>query len=184
MPDTEGAAAPFFSPDGNWVAFFADRQLKRVPFEGGAPLVICDVPGRHIGGSWGSDDNHLLRRCSICRTFPCPGGGRPTGGPDESRSRKRRAPPRLATDSPGRRHRPVCSRDQRRFGQCLVVSGHGRLATHPRTGRAQCRRPLCTERSSAAGTFGRAHCDPLRSRAPRSDGRAQTRSRKRCHVGH
>ncbi|HEX9491906.1 MAG TPA: protein kinase, partial [Thermoanaerobaculia bacterium] len=38
---TEGADTPFFSPDGKWLAFFADRKLKKVPLNGGAPATIC-----------------------------------------------------------------------------------------------------------------------------------------------
>ena len=37
MPGTEGAHSPFFSPDGQWVAFFADARLKKVAVSGGAP---------------------------------------------------------------------------------------------------------------------------------------------------
>ena len=28
LPGTEGAHGPFFSPDGDWVAFFAQGSLK------------------------------------------------------------------------------------------------------------------------------------------------------------
>lgn len=51
---TEGGHAPFFSPDGRWVGFFAGRQLKKVPLSGGSPEVICDVPA-HNGASWSAD---------------------------------------------------------------------------------------------------------------------------------
>ena len=30
IPGTEGAATPFFSPDGRWVGFFAEEKLKKV----------------------------------------------------------------------------------------------------------------------------------------------------------
>jgi serine/threonine-protein kinase len=54
LPGTEGAFAPFFSPDGKWVAFFAKGKLKKTRIEGGEPLVLCDAPdGR--GGSWLGD---------------------------------------------------------------------------------------------------------------------------------
>ncbi len=46
---TEGATAPFFSPDGNWVGFFAGGFLKRVSLLGGAPQVICEAPGPRSG---------------------------------------------------------------------------------------------------------------------------------------
>jgi serine/threonine-protein kinase len=53
---TEGAAHPFFSPDGEWVGFYADGRLQRVAVAGGAPVTITDVPGYFDGGSWGEDD--------------------------------------------------------------------------------------------------------------------------------
>ena len=53
MTGTEGAAHPFFSPDGQWVAFFADGKLKRASVQGGAPIPICDAPVSGRGGAWG-----------------------------------------------------------------------------------------------------------------------------------
>ena len=51
---TEGAHGPFFSPDGDWVAFFAQGSLKKVRVTGeerAAPEVLCAVrPG--VGGAW------------------------------------------------------------------------------------------------------------------------------------
>ena len=55
LAGTEGAAAPFFSADGNSVGFFAGRKLKRVSFDGTPPIVICDAP-RGRGGTWDSTD--------------------------------------------------------------------------------------------------------------------------------
>jgi serine/threonine-protein kinase len=46
---------PFFSPDGKWVAFFAESQLKKVEVAGGSPIKIADAP-LSFGGSWGDDD--------------------------------------------------------------------------------------------------------------------------------
>ena len=43
---------PFFSPDGQWIGFFADGKLKKVPVTGGLPVVLCDAPSGR-GGSWG-----------------------------------------------------------------------------------------------------------------------------------
>ena len=51
---TAGALTPFFSPDGQWVAFFADGRLKKVPIGGGAPLTLCDVASG-FGGTWSED---------------------------------------------------------------------------------------------------------------------------------
>ena len=56
MPGTEDAATPFFSPDGEWIAFFADDKLKKVPVDGGAPVTLCDSDGSNRGADWGTDD--------------------------------------------------------------------------------------------------------------------------------
>lgn len=53
---TDGGTAPFFSPDGTSIGFFADRQLKRVAVEGGPPVVLAEALS-WLGGSWGSDGN-------------------------------------------------------------------------------------------------------------------------------
>jgi eukaryotic-like serine/threonine-protein kinase len=59
LPGTEGAFAPFFSPDGQWVAFFAQQKLKKVAVSGGMAVTLCDAPDAR-GGDWGPDDNILF----------------------------------------------------------------------------------------------------------------------------
>ena len=56
LPGTEGAREPFFSPDGQWVGFYADKKMKRVSVAGGHPSVICDS-GEYppAGAAWGPD---------------------------------------------------------------------------------------------------------------------------------
>ena len=58
LAGTDGAAAPFFSPDGRWLAFFADGKLKKVAVAGGSPLVLADAP-RPGGGSW-NDEGEIV----------------------------------------------------------------------------------------------------------------------------
>jgi hypothetical protein len=54
---TEGARPDaFFSPDGEWIGFFADGKLKKISVQGGAPVMLCDAPNPR-GASWGEDDN-------------------------------------------------------------------------------------------------------------------------------
>ena len=53
LAGTEGAYAPFFSPDGRWIAFFAPGKLKKISVEGGAAIPLSDCPGTARGGSWG-----------------------------------------------------------------------------------------------------------------------------------
>jgi serine/threonine-protein kinase len=58
MAGTEGAGGePFFSPDGEWVAFFdLNTGLRKVPVRGGTPRTIVVNAGRQLGGSWGAND--------------------------------------------------------------------------------------------------------------------------------
>jgi Tol biopolymer transport system component/DNA-binding winged helix-turn-helix (wHTH) protein len=56
LPGTEGARSAFFSPDGGWVGFWASGELKKVPVEGGSPIILCDANDL-LGGSWGDDGN-------------------------------------------------------------------------------------------------------------------------------
>jgi serine/threonine-protein kinase len=53
------ARAPFFSPDGRWVAFWQERQLRKVAVGSGAVVTICDAPGPPFGASWGPNDEIL-----------------------------------------------------------------------------------------------------------------------------
>ena len=53
MPGTNGASTPFFSPDGQWIAFFAGGELKKVPVAGGVPVSVARVPPNNPGGTWG-----------------------------------------------------------------------------------------------------------------------------------
>ena len=62
LPGTTGAAAPFFSPDGIWIGFFADGQLRRVPREGGPPVTITEAPGSPTGASWG-ENGQIIFTC-------------------------------------------------------------------------------------------------------------------------
>jgi serine/threonine-protein kinase len=55
IPGTERARDPFFSPDGQWIGFFSDAQLKKVAVDGGPPIELAAAPdGR--GGSWTNDE--------------------------------------------------------------------------------------------------------------------------------
>ena len=54
LAGTENARDLFFSPDGQWLAFFADGKLKRISVTGGAAIPICDAPAGR-GGSWAED---------------------------------------------------------------------------------------------------------------------------------
>ena len=58
LAKTEAAFNPFFSPDGQWVGFFAEGKLKKTRLDGGEPVVLCDAPSGR-GASW-SEDNTII----------------------------------------------------------------------------------------------------------------------------
>jgi serine/threonine-protein kinase len=54
LQGTDGGTNPFFSYNGEWLGFFADGQLKKIPLSGGAAQVVADAPSGR-GGSWAAD---------------------------------------------------------------------------------------------------------------------------------
>jgi len=82
IPGTEGAVAPFFSPDGRSVAFFADGRLQSVVIETGETAGIAPAPDPH-GGVWTPDGAVVF--ASAGRLLRIDRGGR--GEPRELASR-------------------------------------------------------------------------------------------------
>lgn len=78
MPGTEGAHDPFFSPDGEWVAFFAARSLKKVPVAGGPAVTIYAADTlRAWGANWGAGDQIVIWDPSVGLIRVPAGGGEP-----------------------------------------------------------------------------------------------------------
>ena len=55
LTKTEAAVAPFFSPDGKGLAFFARGRLWRIDLPGGVPVELGPASSTSVGGSWGDD---------------------------------------------------------------------------------------------------------------------------------
>jgi serine/threonine protein kinase len=47
-------SSPFWSPDGAFLAFFADGKLKKIALSGGPAITICEAP-QGATGTWGTD---------------------------------------------------------------------------------------------------------------------------------
>jgi serine/threonine-protein kinase len=60
---TESLVTPdlFFSPDGEWLAYFAPQPLllQKISVTGGTPVTIAPTPGATFGATWGPDGNIL-----------------------------------------------------------------------------------------------------------------------------
>ncbi len=52
---TEGGAAPFFSPDGTRIGYFAENRLMAIPLAGGPSEMIADSLSGLDAAYWGSD---------------------------------------------------------------------------------------------------------------------------------
>jgi len=82
IPGTEGATAPFFSPDGKWVGFFTGDKLKKVSLLGGSPQDICNIETgfEAFGACWDKDNTIFftdqvtlgLRRVPVLGGIPEP----------------------------------------------------------------------------------------------------------------
>jgi Tol biopolymer transport system component/predicted Ser/Thr protein kinase len=60
LAGTEGATSPFWSPDGHWIGFFAQGNLKKVDPEGGeAQFLASGAPSASLSGSWNAEDKIL-----------------------------------------------------------------------------------------------------------------------------
>jgi serine/threonine-protein kinase len=53
LAGTDGATAPFLSPDGQWIGFKQAGKLRKVALGGGDPVEICDLPENTPGLAWG-----------------------------------------------------------------------------------------------------------------------------------
>jgi serine/threonine protein kinase/Tol biopolymer transport system component len=70
LSGTNGATLPFWSPDGRWIAFFADGGVKKIPAQGGHVQSVATGAGDPRGGTWGGETilfcngNEGIRRVS------------------------------------------------------------------------------------------------------------------------
>jgi Tol biopolymer transport system component len=76
IDQTEGALLPFWSPDSEFVGFWAGGKLKRVPRSGGIPEEIYNV-AEIAQGTWGTDGTILFAKSVNSPIFRVP----PSGGP-------------------------------------------------------------------------------------------------------
>ena len=64
LSGTDGARDAFFSPDGQWIAFFTDARLKKISIAGGEAVALCDVPNGR-GGTWADDGTIVFQADAV-----------------------------------------------------------------------------------------------------------------------
>jgi hypothetical protein len=64
LPGTEGAYTVFWSPDGQFIGFWSDGKIRKIPADGGTPLAICDIP-IVPSAAWSRDGIIIARSSSI-----------------------------------------------------------------------------------------------------------------------
>jgi len=77
MAGTEDASYPFWSPDGDYIGFFAGGKLKKISSGGGPPQVLCDAPSGR-GGTWNGEGTIVFAPTISSPLYRVPaGGGKP-----------------------------------------------------------------------------------------------------------
>jgi Tol biopolymer transport system component len=105
LPGTNGARAPFWSPDSESIAFIAEGKLRRVAATGGTVLTVCDsIEGPP--GAWNRDDVIL---------FMGPHGTLHKVSAKGGASTEAMAPEPSGSPGPGQQFSPFFLPDQRRF---------------------------------------------------------------------
>lgn len=74
LPGTEEAEAPFWSPDGRFIAFGARGKLKKIAVSGGAVHTICDARVV-LGGTWSRDNVIVFTPDNRTPLYRVPAGG-------------------------------------------------------------------------------------------------------------
>jgi eukaryotic-like serine/threonine-protein kinase len=116
----EGGEGPFFSPDSQWLGFFADGKMKKVSMRGGAPITLADAPSQR-GADWGEDGSIVFAPIARAGLFlVSENGGVPytLTIPDQQRLETSHVAPRWL---PGGRHVIYVARGETQADRAVVA---------------------------------------------------------------
>ncbi len=74
LTGTENARDPFFSPDGQWIGFFAEGKLKKISIQGEGEVTLCDARDDR-GGAWSEDGTIVFNPANLVALSKVPAGG-------------------------------------------------------------------------------------------------------------
>jgi serine/threonine-protein kinase len=72
LPGTNGALGPAFSPDGEWIGFYAGGKYNKISVHGGALVPLAGMP--FAGGSWSEDGSIIIGGPNVLMRIPSGGG--------------------------------------------------------------------------------------------------------------
>jgi eukaryotic-like serine/threonine-protein kinase len=116
----EGGEGPFFSPDSQWLGFFADGKMKKIPLLGGAPITLADAPSQR-GADWGESGSIVFAPIARAGLFVVSeNGGVPDAltTPDVQRLETSHIDPRWL---PGGRHVIYVARGETQADRTIVA---------------------------------------------------------------
>ena len=100
VPGTDGASAPFFSPDGRWIGFFGNGRLWKVALAGGMPIALAEA-AQPFGAVWTADSAIIFAASEhggLLRVSDRGGDAEPLTIPAADAGEVRHAWPALAPD--------------------------------------------------------------------------------------
>ena len=75
LSDTKNASSPFWSPDSQSIAFYADGRLKRKSLAGGPAQTLCEADSQGINGTWHASGAILYSEWGTRRILQVPENG-------------------------------------------------------------------------------------------------------------
>ena len=166
LPGTTGAIGPFFSPDGQWVGFFAGGKFNKISVEGGAVVPLAAANGS-AGASWGQDGSIILGGSFNAGLTRIPsGGGAPTKVTDLADGEIAQANPQVL---PGGKAvlfaaYPTLVPEKAQIDVITLADGHRKTLVPGRHFRALSGY-VAGGRTSGLCKQGNSVCDPVRSGA-------------------
>jgi serine/threonine protein kinase/Tol biopolymer transport system component len=74
LPGTENAQYPFWSPDSQFLGFFADGKLQRIDLLGGPPVTLAEAPNPR-GAAWSSRGVVVFAPTAVSSIWRVPANG-------------------------------------------------------------------------------------------------------------